>query len=59
VRCVDIIKQILATDFWDHLENQTNKYASEKIVFDEPCASTYTSEKALESQWFDTTADKF
>jgi hypothetical protein len=58
VRCVDIIKQILAKDFRDYLKNRTNKYANEKIVFDEPCTSTSTSNKALELQWFDTTADE-
>jgi hypothetical protein len=58
MRCVDIMKQILATDFWHHLKNQTNGYANEKIIFDEPCTTTSPSEKAVESQWFDATADE-
>jgi hypothetical protein len=47
VRCVDIPKQILATDFWEHLKNQRNRYANKKIVFDEPCISASTFKKSF------------
>jgi hypothetical protein len=57
VRYVGFIKQISVTDFQGHLK-KTNKYANEKMAFDEPCATSFTSKKALELQWFDTIADE-
>ena len=51
---LDIVYNYLDDIFWETLKEETNKYANEKISYDE----TGTPTSNLDSKWFETTADE-